>query len=1158
MRRRIAFVLLTVFLVALSGCDKTSKGEKVPFASYRDIPGVTQEEIQAIADLRKNGRSFVYGMTPSAEAFRSRYGHVRGFSALFCEWLTQMFGMSFVPRNFAHGDLLAKLENFEIDFTGDMTPDEEQRKKYFMTDPIATHTIRYFRIIGSEPFSEIEKSRPLRYAFMRGNAIFRDVTANLKPDSYEAVYFDDKDSVYMALKNKDVDAFFNECVRESTFDIHGDIVAHDFFPLTYSEVSFSTQNPKLKPIISVVQKALENGAVSHIINLQKRGEREYLGHKLYMMLNEEERAYIRNNPVINFAAENYNYPISFYNKYEKEWQGIFYDVIKEMQELTGLSFKRVNNNRAEWPELLRLVTDGEAYMISELIPTKERRAEGFLWTDVLSMADSYALLSKSKMPNVTFKEVLNARIGLPRNTAYAEMFRNWFPNHKHTIDYESASAAFDALENDEVDLVISNRRRLLALTNFHEYSGYKANLVFDSTAESYFGFNKDHAVLCSIFNKALQIINIRSISEQWYLKTYDYQGKIAQAQRPWLIGVSILFFCVFMLAISLLLIKRNERRRLEELVKIRTAQAEAANHAKSLFLAKMSHEIRTPMNAIIGMADMTLLGSDISKTVREEVMTIKRAGENLLSIINDILDFSKIENGKLEIVPRSYLFSSLVNDVTSIIKTRLVGSLVEFNVSIDSNIPNALYGDETRIRQVLLNILNNAVKYTRKGSISLSVHGKISEDAGDYTVLLTMEVTDSGVGIKQDDIGKLFGDFVQIDLAANKGIEGTGLGLAITQSLVSAMDGTVGVTSEYGKGSTFTVTLPQKVRYIESFAPIEYNEAKSPGFTIKFNAPSATALVVDDIPTNLKIAEGLLRLYKIQVELCLTGAEAIERISVADRRNCPYDVIFMDHMMPEMDGVQATKLIREMGCKSPIIALTANAVAGAREMFLANGFNDFLSKPIDMAKLNIILKKWIPEKKREFVEEQIRKEDNLHESIRIEGVDIKRGVDIIGGSFDNYLQTLAVFHKDGTYRIEEIKKCLETDNYSLFITYVHALKSASASIGADEISYEAKALEIAGRQKNFDFIKIHSPEFLTHLQTLLDDISMVLKEKPETPIDPEKLLKLKEAIENFDIDAMDKAVNDLREYAQAESILQNMLVGKYDEAKLEIEKYELR
>jgi signal transduction histidine kinase/CheY-like chemotaxis protein len=376
-------------------------------------------------------------------------------------------------------------------------------------------------------------------------------------------------------------------------------------------------------------------------------------------------------------------------------------------------------------------------------------------------------------------------------------------------------------------------------------------------------------------------------------------------------------------------------------------EANKASEAKTKFLARMSHEIRTPMNAIIGMAELALR-ENITPTVKEYILTVKKAGTNLLSIINDILDLSKIESGKLEISSSNYSFPSMLNDVVSIIKMKIVDSGLRFDINIDSNIPNSLIGDETRIRQVLLNILGNAVKYTKKGFISLSASGEIIEN----TVLLTIEVADSGIGIKPEYLKKLFDEFVRVDESKNY-IEGTGLGLPIAKNLIKTMNGDISVKSEYGKGSTFTIKLPQKISANELFDSI-----KNDSIAINFNAPNARVLIVDDIDANLKVAKGLMQPYKMQVDLCTSGAEAIERIKANS-----YDLVFIDHMMPDMDGIEATKIIREIYANLPIIALTANAVSGVKEMFLENGFNDFLSKPINTVELNSILEKWLPKEK---------------------------------------------------------------------------------------------------------------------------------------------------------------------------------------------------
>ena len=378
---------------------------------------------------------------------------------------------------------------------------------------------------------------------------------------------------------------------------------------------------------------------------------------------------------------------------------------------------------------------------------------------------------------------------------------------------------------------------------------------------------------------------------------------------------------------------------------------EATSRYKSEFLARMSHEIRTPMNAILGMSELALREQTLEST-REHIFTIKKSGTNLLSIINDILDFAKIESGKLEIIPTDYLFSSLIGDVTNIIKIKMLESRLEFRMDIDNQIPTALFGDEARIRQVVLNILNNAIKYTSVGFVSLTARG-VLVDADN--LVLTIEVADSGRGIKEEDIAVLFKDFTQFDQEKNKGIEGTGLGLAITQNLVTAMGGNISVRSEYGKGSTFTIALPQGISHKETF-----DDEKT---ALLFEAPNVRVLVVDDVMINRTVAKGLLSMYEIQVHLCASGEEAIETVQTEE-----YDIVFMDHMMPGMDGIETTAAIRnlegERFQKLPIVALTANAIAGVEEMFLMHGFNDYLSKPINTRKLNAILVKWIPMDKR--------------------------------------------------------------------------------------------------------------------------------------------------------------------------------------------------
>ena len=705
---------------------------------------------------------------------------------------------------------------------------------------------------------------------------------------------------------------------------------------------------------------------------------------------------------------------------------------------------------------------------------------------------------------------------------------------------------------------------------------------------------------------------------------------------------------------------------------------EDANRAKSDFLASMSHEIRTPMNAIIGMAELSLR-EDIPRTVRDNINTIKYAGDNLLEIINDILDLSKIESGHIEIVNEEYTLSSLIDDVVHIIKSKALESRLRFVVNVENHIPNNLMGDVKRIRQIILNLLSNAIKYTDSGFVSFSVNGDMADKD---VIMLNIEVADSGRGIAKDDLEKLFEKFVRFDTERNRNVEGTGLGLTITKSLVDAMGGEIDVRSVVGEGSVFTIKLPQKIESHEKLALVENNDEKNvliferreickssiiqtmDGLGVKYRivstipeffdelvsnrysyvlvaavlyehtkkdfgeiktdakimliaefgevvkerninvmttpiysipvanflndvadhpvnglthresarsiAPDAMILSVDDVNTNLSVLEGLLELYKVQVVSCRSGPEAIEAIKAA-----AYDLVFMDHMMPGMDGIEATKRIRALSAdypyteSIPIIALSANAVLGAKEIFLQNGFDDFLSKPIDMAKMHSMLIKWIPADKWENEEES---EDNKEQEpadsieinmIQINGVNVGRGIARTGGTIENYIRMLAIFQKDSIGKKKEIKLCLDTTDLPLFTIYVHAMKSAAANIGAENLSEAAAVLEEAGREGNIQLITTRSMQFLADLDELLQNIDAVLAiandRKQNIPVDTDyindELKRLREAIISFDSISIKKSEDSLRKFTHAadigvtiDNILQYVLIGDDENA----------
>jgi signal transduction histidine kinase/CheY-like chemotaxis protein len=672
---------------------------------------------------------------------------------------------------------------------------------------------------------------------------------------------------------------------------------------------------------------------------------------------------------------------------------------------------------------------------------------------------------------------------------------------------------------------------------------YKINISFNKKYESYFGINKSETILCSIISKSMRLVQVGNIAEQWKRRIFDYNSAVAKERIPYLIAGMILFFCIILLLFIMFLKSKNTGKYLESLVEERTSAlrhqtcvAERAAKAKSDFLARTSHEIRTPMNAIIGLSELAQREYGKPKAL-EYITGIKNAGASLLAIINDILDFSKIESGNLPIHPAPYETASLLNDALTIIRVRLAETPLELILDISPDIPGRMIGDAGRIKQILLNLLSNAVKYTNKGFIKFSVSAEpVFEDA----IRLTFVVEDSGIGIKGEDLPKLFAEFTRIDENLTINVEGTGLGLVIARSLCRAMGGDIAVRSEYGKGSVFTADLVQTVADRKPMGDMADMAAiRAETQCVTFTAPEAEVLVVDDFHSNLLVAEGLLVPYGMRVFTRLNGREAVDLV-----RERSFDLVLMDHMMPEMDGVEATQTIRAMKeerCRTmPVIALTANAVSGMREIFLANGFNDFLAKPIETAKLDAVLKKWIPESKRRKAPE---KGENLPALAQqpelsfpqIAGVDVATGLARIGGSQNRYRDLLAMFCRDAVAGFPLLAKEPDAASLRSFTTLVHALKSALANIGADGLSRAAAMLEKAGREADMPGLRDKLPPFREELAALTERIGKVTAAARagdgETRVEPdigETLARLREALEAKDIDATDAALARLQ------------------------------
>ncbi len=653
------------------------------------------------------------------------------------------------------------------------------------------------------------------------------------------------------------------------------------------------------------------------------------------------------------------------------------------------------------------------------------------------------------------------------------------------------------------------------------------------------------------------------------------------------------FFTIFWIFIGELIVSFLVKyiSHVELSLKAEADKARKAERSKTDFLANMSHEIRTPMNAIVGMCELTLRETDISNTVRENCYNIQSSGRSLLSIINDILDFSKIDSGKMELIESEFNIASTINDVINMAITRKGNKDIEIIVDVDPNIPCGLYGDELRIRQVVINLITNAIKFTKEGCVTL----KVSKTDMDYGINLNIAVIDSGIGITDENLEKLFTSFQQVDTRKNRSVEGTGLGLAISKRLITRMGGFINVNSKYGKGSSFKVSIPMKVSNPEPFVSVkdaekqhiagyidlnkythpqvkaayaeilkkmgsqlkvdfkcfdskekfvaalekygeritycitgkeEYLENREffdtladtipliliqdkvnsieprgnircsykPFYTlsaaacinnepivnmndqnragVRFVAPKARVLIVDDNEVNRNVAAGLMKPYNMQIITVDSGRAAIETL-----KNKDIDLVFMDHMMPEMDGVEATNIIRNMSDpyfkRLPIVALTANAINGVKEMFIKSGFSDFMAKPIELSVLDRMLKNWLPDKLlQKPTANTVMSDSKPSEDGAVKGalVSPEMGLHYTGGDEEAYLSILATYVKNGRDKADYITRLYNKKDWVNYIIEVHALKSSSLMIGAAGLSELAKKMEMAGRAGDYKTI----------------------------------------------------------------------------------------
>lgn len=603
-------------------------------------------------------------------------------------------------------------------------------------------------------------------------------------------------------------------------------------------------------------------------------------------------------------------------------------------------------------------------------------------------------------------------------------------------------------------------------------------------------------------------------------------------------------------AVSLLLAKDELEKKNVELEKA-MEEARKAGRARDLFLSNMSHEIRTPINTMLGLTELILRESQ-DETIRGYALDIKQAGDVLLSLVSDILDFSKIQSGKMELLDGIYDVSSLLNDLINSISIPLRKKKLRLTLDIASDVPYKLSGDEIHLRQIVGNLLSNAIKYTKAGMVTLHLSWKPQE--GD-NILLEIAVEDTGIGVKENDMKKIFETFTRLDMEASRTEEGSGLGLAVTNRLVEMMGGTLRVDSTYGKGSIFSFAIPQKVIDSKPLGDFQkqYDRSvrKSIGYREKFIAPLGKILVVDDNAMNLAVAQDLLRKTKLQIDVASSGEECLEMLKRKE-----YHLICMDHMMPGMDGVDTLHAIREMeGNPSrdiPIIALTANAVVGAKEFYLDAGFEDYLTKPIEPEKLEDMMIKYLP---KEIVylsgDEELASPEEMdmggmdEESLIDMGINASHGLKYMGGSQSLYKRVLKDFREILIEKEEQLKGMLDKEDIAGYAIIVHALKGNARNVGADELAEEAFELEKKSKAGSLEEVEVQSPILFSMMRTMRENLDRYLKLDDSNPVEEkqpetedrlaleeeewkEKLRILNERLDDFDTDGITQSMEELK------------------------------
>jgi len=898
-------LLLPVFFVSIAFCAVCAAGATSnSIKTYKDIPGITKDEIVAIEALRNSREKFSCGHVPGTEAYILPDGTYAGFTAKLYKHLSSLFGIEFVLKLYSTESLKHGIDNKLIDFTDNLTLAAEHMRFYHMTHPIANRSKRIFTVAGKNGIVTEQDISGLKVGFLGSMTEADEISKSYPGLKFRVVTVDSFESAANMLQSGKIDAFVFDGVIDQVFDKYGFIHSRDFFPLVYLPVSLATANIDLRPVITVLNKYIAAGGIDKLYGLYREGSSEYARYKLYKSFTEEEKTYLSNltgnNHTVKVAITGDNYPVCFFNKSEQVFQGIAVDVLSEISKLTGITFATMNGKNTPLPEILKMLQGGQVSLVSQLPHPGESKGD-FLWYDNPYASAHYVLLSKFDYPNLAIYHVARTRVGTIKQGDFENKYNELFPGNNNLIVYDTHDDALGALERDEIDLLMGSSLMLLMQKNFSKYKELKINIRLPASMDWHFVFNRNETVLSSIMNKAQIYANTDIIVNNWIDRRYAYIKMVTSETTPYFILIaSVLSLMLFITTVSWfksrklnLTLDKTVQERTQEL-KLQTEAAQVASKAKSIFLANMSHEIRTPMNAIIGMTSIGMAAADMDR-IKHCFTKIKDASQHLLGVINDILDMSKIEANKFELSLTEFNFEKLFQRVVNVINFRVDEKQLKLTVHIDNAIPKTMIGDDQRLAQVIANLLGNAIKFTpENGSISLDAR-LLGEEDGAYTVLI--KVTDTGIGLSPEQQFHLFQAFQQAETSTVRKFGGTGLGLSISKSIVELMGGKIWVESELHKGSTFSFTI-QVRRGVET---------KNELFASSVDFSNIRIMVVDDDPDVLLFFTEIAQRIGVICDTAISGDDVLRFVEL----NGHSHIYFIDWSMPGIDGMELTRMLKE-------------------------------------------------------------------------------------------------------------------------------------------------------------------------------------------------------------------------------------------------------